>query len=1102
MRERIKNKNMKQIYLTIISLVLLTGTLSAQENGLALEQIIHTDDDCVTTVDLRIALEDPSDPEWDLPYEIDITNLAINTDSYYDMEEATLTIPDLAPGEYEILVYLTEECTSTIDVTIADYSADANLSMEGGHTCGMTTFTWTSLPTIEGFNLWQGTTLLTYEFIASQQVTYAFEDVGDYKLELFYDMAGEYCPIEFEFEIKSLIEIESFTNLKECKVVDNEVLINSSAEIVIKNNSTSTLIYEWKDEEGNVVSTTQNLATSEMGLYTLTATTSDGCSATLEHAICCCFDGTVPGQPSDCYVGFYEPLGLNVTLTNPEECDDTGSMRVTSNGGKGTILLTVTGPSGYAIEEFSSDPVLELDLENLELGSYEIIATDGCSDITEVHTLGCAEACEDVDLEIAVQVSRCGSILDGIPFEASITMVTGGVGPYTYKWQDLSASSDYSDLYNSSPSVTVTDNFGCSESITINIPAASDIPLSMTLREYGACELLLDGNIDFGDLVADVSGGTGPFSVAWSTGASYSWSPSNLQLVNVSESGTYSATVTDACGSMSVSSIDVECTEEVDDNGSGGGGGAGANCQLILTSSNSGRVKLKGRVTHPQSSVESPTITIKNSNGIAVKSEMITLSSSGFTDFEIDISDDNFIPSGGYSVCLTSVTGCDVCRPFIKTPAPPSSGCTTKFCKFTDPTTNLVAFVRYCESTDGCFPYEYYVADPGGEVSTCDQNCVPHLVVPSDDCETSFINAEHDSDLGIVSVFVLDDEERVWHHIYDPSGQRRASTVVTDRDPTNVVGVSRRSDGAYTIYRQAGTDFLLETGGQYGQTVSRHNGLVFQSFMKGSRTSPLIKLTDTSTGLVSVYQFDEDHTISSIIRDGSSVLFADSEGSLSLQGRRILSSSTNNELVIPVSAEVVGVQKSERGYLLAINVTGPFTFDQRDYATSGGVSPFLIWTDSRLQVEKTKLLSSDRSKHLLYFHRYVSESVFVITTESSEGEIVVDCPDYDVAEPDGPQPLIDSRPQEERSRGEFTIEPNPFRNNIILHSTVSSAGKYQIVVRDIYGKVVVDRAEMHLAKGFTSSNISLQHLPSGMYVISISDKGGANVSSFKAIKVH
>ncbi|MEM6963465.1 MAG: HYR domain-containing protein [Bacteroidota bacterium] len=138
---------------------------------------------------------------------------------------------------------------------------------------------------------------------------------------------------------------------------------------------------------------------------------------------------------------------------------------------------------------------------------------------------------------------RCNGANDG----AIYTTVTGGSGPYNYQWDGFPSTAPYgqpqdnaadqTELYAGTYGVTVTDANGCTASvtgITITEPTAVTVSIGSVINADCA------GN-ETGSATASASGGTGPYTYAWSNGQAGA-AASNLH------AGGYVVVATDANG--------------------------------------------------------------------------------------------------------------------------------------------------------------------------------------------------------------------------------------------------------------------------------------------------------------------------------------------------------------------------------------------------------------------------------------------------------------------------------------------------------------------------------------------------------------------------
>jgi len=123
-------------------------------------------------------------------------------------------------------------------------------------------------------------------------------------------------------------------------------------------------------------------------------------------------------------------------------------------------------------------------------------------------------------------------------------MATGGVAPFTYDWSTGDVTATVSNLPVGIVTVTITDATGCSATIEIEIEQdMSDINVDVDVNNI-TC-----GTTD-GQATVTATGGTAPYTYAWSTG-DVTATVSNLP------AGVFTVTVTDANGCVGTDEIEV-----------------------------------------------------------------------------------------------------------------------------------------------------------------------------------------------------------------------------------------------------------------------------------------------------------------------------------------------------------------------------------------------------------------------------------------------------------------------------------------------------------------------------------------------------------------
>lgn len=194
-----------------------------------------------------------------------------------------------------------------------------------------------------------------------------------------------------------------------------------------------------------------------------------------------------------------------------------------------------TGPNGFT----SNDQNPVIDAINAESGTYILTVSIGdCSDTESVDIT----IAGNLDLSVQEVNVSCPGENDG---EATV-IVNGGSGSYTFIWDDANNqnTATASGLSAGTYEVTVTDNGGCSGSISATITEPDAIVLT-TSSTQTQC------TIDDGTATVVVSGGAGDYQ--------YLWQPSGqtTAIANGLGVGIHSVTVTDINGCSAEATVNV-----------------------------------------------------------------------------------------------------------------------------------------------------------------------------------------------------------------------------------------------------------------------------------------------------------------------------------------------------------------------------------------------------------------------------------------------------------------------------------------------------------------------------------------------------------------
>lgn len=264
---------------------------------------------------------------------------------------------------------------------------------------------------------------------------------------------------------------------------------------------TAPLSYLWSNG-----ATTKNLSGITAGTYTVTVTSSTGCSVSASCAV---------SQPA--------PLLVSSTMTQS----------ICSNC-KGKVTLAITGGTAPLTYQWSNGSTTK-NVANLCTGSYTVIVTDGN---------GCTTGAGATVSDSLVPVGIVGSVVNntgcGTSCNGNIQLTVSGGSTFTYLWSNGRTTKNIFNLCAGVYTVTVSNNFGCSSSSSYTVTGSSvNVSCSINVINNTGC----NGNCN-GELNAIPSGGS-TYSYLWSNGAS-------TKKISGLCSGNYTVVVTDASGCSSV----------------------------------------------------------------------------------------------------------------------------------------------------------------------------------------------------------------------------------------------------------------------------------------------------------------------------------------------------------------------------------------------------------------------------------------------------------------------------------------------------------------------------------------------------------------------
>lgn len=285
---------------------------------------------------------------------------------------------------------------------------------------------------------------------------------------------------------------------------------NDGSATVGVSNATGPFQYLWSPTGGT--GSTANGLTA--GNYSVQVIVAPGCTLTA---------ATVIVEP---------PMPLSVSVnTTPTSCGNSnGAITVNASGGAGsyTYQWTPNITSGNSASSLAG-------------GTYSVTVTDG-NGCSQTETINIPTSTQPaITLTGHLDVS-CNGLSDG----ATGININGGAPPINVLWSNGQTSATLNNLPAGTYTVTVTDAFGCSASLTdiINQPT----PLNASVQNVTHVKCYGDTT---GAITVSSSGGNSGHSWTWSGVQSTGTTVSNLP------AGSYTATVTDLMGCSAVVNITI-----------------------------------------------------------------------------------------------------------------------------------------------------------------------------------------------------------------------------------------------------------------------------------------------------------------------------------------------------------------------------------------------------------------------------------------------------------------------------------------------------------------------------------------------------------------
>jgi gliding motility-associated-like protein len=251
------------------------------------------------------------------------------------------------------------------------------------------------------------------------------------------------------------------------------------------------------------------------GNYTVTVTDMNGCTATATASVT-------------------EPLPITLSASTIDaHCNQAdGSAAVTYSGGTGTLTPVWYNPATPGDS-----------ITNIPAGNYYVVVTDanGCDDTANVTVNN-----------LPGVIASAGTLTDVSCFggnDGSFTVNDNGVNsPYTYSWTcSASNTNTASNLSAGTCSVTLTDNSGCTSTVSFTITQPTQLTVTPSATPGAVCE---GASVQ---LSATGNGGTPAYQYAWSPGPLIG----QTQTVTPAASGTYTVYISDSHNCIDSATVNV-----------------------------------------------------------------------------------------------------------------------------------------------------------------------------------------------------------------------------------------------------------------------------------------------------------------------------------------------------------------------------------------------------------------------------------------------------------------------------------------------------------------------------------------------------------------
>ena len=257
------------------------------------------------------------------------------------------------------------------------------------------------------------------------------------------------------------------------------------------------------DFDWNNSMSTQTITSLQAGNYTVTITDANGCPSTASITL-----------------NSFPAINLSITPTH----------QTIQGMNDGAVSANVAGGGGSFTYNWSNNGT-ESSISGLAPGNYSLTVTDGngctASASVTINPVNCSAFSANLDITNL----DCFGENDG----AVSVLPAGGNSPFSYQWSNGSTASSITNLSAGAISVSISDAIGC----VVELSGTVTQPSQLLANAIAINETIPDAND--GSASLNPTGGTGPYTVLWSNGAT------QFSIANLAP-GNYSYTVTDSKG--------------------------------------------------------------------------------------------------------------------------------------------------------------------------------------------------------------------------------------------------------------------------------------------------------------------------------------------------------------------------------------------------------------------------------------------------------------------------------------------------------------------------------------------------------------------------